>query len=144
VNSKNNLKFQLGKTCILIATPLNRELLQSLPIPKAKLSTYYYRDPYKGFPFQGPLYGGAKCLVVVTLYHHTCEEAQAFGSGCCCICERSWRLETRERERVGDGNLPKGSTTWGSKLLEDPFFVLGSEGMGEKRRACCCCCCCCC
>jgi hypothetical protein len=42
--------------------------------------------------------------------------------------------------------ISKGSATLRSKLLEDPFFVLGSEGMGweetrreEKRRAWCCC-----
>jgi hypothetical protein len=36
----------------------------------------------------------------------------------------------------------KGSTTLGSKLLEDPFFVLGrreEKRREEKRRACCCC-----
>jgi hypothetical protein len=45
-------------------------------------------------------------------------------------------LETRDKKkrewvmRISQ----KDQTTLGSKLLEEPFFVLGSEGMGEKRR----------
>jgi hypothetical protein len=44
-------------------------------------------------------------------------------------------LESRDkRKREWVMRISKGSTTLGSKLLENPFFVLGSEGIGEKRR----------
>jgi hypothetical protein len=79
---------------------------------------------------------------VPTLYY-TCE-AQAFGK---LLLHLSEILETRDnRKREWVMKISKGSTTLRSKLLEDPSFVLGSEGMGgeekrreEKRRPWCCC-----